>query len=413
MRYFLSIIFWLFWSANASAIDGVELYGSDHFGTVVVIPTNEQTEVAVNLIIATGAAEDEVFEGLAHFAEHRSFVGAIQASGYRGSFNAFTTLKTTEFATEVDPGSLGSVVRFLRATLSNHDIPDAAFEIERNRILREIDIASNGPARRREYCAARKIIFANSPWFNCVIGQRDIINALSLDKVRTFQSIHYTADKSILVIAGPVDVASVQKLVPSTGNARWAGTPLENPAVNDIGSILRTSTSSRLFLGFQSIKLSEPLLPATQSALVLFASIWSLDQIEVALSASLTGDAFIVRDFTVLVEPTGPSMAFVSIAAELERGMIPESARSAIVTAISNLREPGRESLSAKRSALAAQVAQPLVYHQLLLTHVRNRRAALSPADLTDAVSTVPIDAIRAFNRTVLSPGAWRFVTSG
>ena len=410
MRFVLSLLISI--ASTAACAENVTIYGSDQFGTVIVIPADDEEEVSANLIFAAGAAEDGAREGMAHFAEHRAFVGAMRATGYRGSINAFTTLKTTEFATITDPGSLDDVIGFFEAVLSNEPIPEAAFETERTRISREIEVASNAPIARQEFCAARMIVFANTPWQNCVIGQLNVLNALTADDVRAFQSAYYTPDRSVLVIAGSVDVVAVQALIPPTRAPRWLGTPLVEPIINHVGLTASSGIEGRMFIGYQAIDIQGALAPSEQSALAMFASIWSLEDLQTALSEALTESSFIVRDFEVLIEPTGPSMVLVTITAELERGMTADMARSAITKAIGELRVPDRNLLSSQRAALAQQAAQPSVYHLLLLAHLRNRLAPLALPSLIEAFEALPVDVIQSLTSAIYSPASWQFVSS-
>ena len=410
MRFVLSFLFSLV--STAACAENVAIYGSDQFGTVIVIPSDDEYQVAAKLIIAAGAAEDGAREGMAHFAEHRAFVGAMLATGYRGSINAFTMLQTTEFYTLTDPGSLNYVIGFFEAVLSNEPIPEAAFETERTRILREIEDASNKPITSQERCAARMIIFANAPWRNCVLGQFDVFNALTADDVRAFQSEYYTPDRSVLVIAGSVDLVTVQTLIPPKRAPRWLAPPLADPVVNPAGSPVSTGIEGRLFLGYNVIDTPGSLTSSEQSALVMFASIWSLEELRTALSEALTESTFVARNFNVLIEPLGSGMVLATINAELERGMTADMARSAITKAIGELREPDRNLLLSQRAALADHAAQPSVYHQLLLVHLSHRLAPLTLPSLREAFEALPLDTIQSLTRAIYSPDSWQFISS-
>jgi len=408
MRLLLTMLFITI--CNTAAADSISIYGSKHFGTVIVIPIEEQLQVTTNLIFAVGAAEDSGSEGLAHFAEHRAFAGAMLASDYRGSIIAFTTRKITEFTDTTDLGSLPYILRFFQEILSNHPIPDDAFEKERRKIIIEIENNARSSVSGEEFCAALSILYEDPPWTNCVLGKRETIESLSTSTVSDFQEAHYISEKAVLVISGPVNINDVQRLVPPIGDPSWSGTSLEDPKFRNIGPTISSKSLNRLVVGYQIIEIKRESLPLEKTALLLFTDFWHLQELRLSLTKELTGKTYITRNFNLHIQQIGESFALVAITAELERGMTSEQVRYGIKAAIEKMNTPDLSTTSAYLKDFTTEATQKLVYTQILLEHLRNRHAPIDMASLGEAINTLRLDEINALNSAILTPDAWRFV---
>lgn len=394
--------------AGIARADGTEIFGSQTFGTVVAIPVEGMQEVHVSFIIGTGAAEDNGLEGLAHFAEHRAFVGAWNETGYRGSINAYTSLKTTEFTTITDARDLRYVINFYKAVLQNIAITNDEFENERRRISREIEVASQRPIGRGSLCAVRAVIFLTEPWNNCVLGAQLVIDTITESQVELFQENYYKSENSVLVIMGSFNLEDLglgMRLEP-----KWTAVPLPSPVIELNVSEPQLLSDESLIVSYRAINIPKSPTSIDQHALLTLITFLSLERLENAISRNLTGNRYLVRNFSLMVEPLQIDQAIVTITAELERNVAPESAQSAILNSISSLTSTNVTETIMYRDALSQAALEPTNYHRILLAALRNRDAPFSAEQLKNAFASIQIDTVESIEQKIISDEAWSFI---
>ena len=388
----------------------IESYGTASFGTVIVIPIPDQSDVSTTLLVAVGGAEDGQQEGLAHFAEHRAFASAALQTGYRGNLNGFTTLQTTEFSSVSDVVSLPDILEFYELLLKVVDLPEESFERERDRILYEIRVGENSPIKRDEICRAREKMYKNTPWRNCVIGQRSVIKNLQAEDIISFQKSYYNRENAILIIAGAINIEDIQRILPRTDPANWRGSHIPMPLLNENSRVTKYENDGRLLVAYQSIDLPGVSDSVEQSASVAYLSIWGLDAFETELSKSLQESKFLARNFELTIQPSGTQKALVSVAIEMESGIKPEEVVVTLEQAIGNVdKVQGSISLE-RRDALVREVQKPDVYHSLLLAHLRSRRSPFSISTYEQALSKLQTNVIQRMHDSLFKLQEWRFL---
>ena len=411
IRYLLTVVTMLLFTACGAFAEITTIYGSDTFGSVVVIEIPEQTELTVSLFLAVGAAEDGEQEGLAHFAEHRGFVGAQQAANYRGSINAFTTLRTTEFTTVATVRSLPDILTFYGYILENVSISEELFEIERSRIIREIDVAEGLAISRREICSAREDVFNTSPWKNCVLGNRSVIETLQANEVEQFQKQYYTRGNSVLVLSGPVSSEGVQNIIPRTGPAVWSGTPLHTPTFQVRQEYASGEHQGTALLAYRFIELANDIDPIVQSAALTYLAVWGLERFQNQLTETLLGDRHLVRNIDLVIEPIGIGAAMLTVFAELERGVQPNVAIGKINSAIEYMEPEKAELFQPRLISLETEASQPQIFQLLLAAELRNRRAPFDIIEYGQAIRSLRSEDMKNLYESLFDSTGWSFWT--
>ena len=180
--------------------------------------------VSIGVWLRTGTRfEDKSINGVAHFLEHmmfkatrkrtaREIVRRIESLG--GNLNAFTAKEQTCYHIEILDEHLSKAIDVLADVLCREDFPEKEFEKERQVILDEIQSAEDTPDEVvLEYFATK--MFPDHALGNPILGVEDTINAMTMDEMMTFYRNTYTADRTVIAVAGHLQhnklVAQVQQ----------------------------------------------------------------------------------------------------------------------------------------------------------------------------------------------------------
>jgi predicted Zn-dependent peptidase len=176
---------------------------------------------AAGFFVRSGARdEDPALMGVSHFLEHMMFKGTADLSaddlnrrfdeiGARN--NAYTSTEVTCFYAHVLPEHLGDaselLARMLRPALRQDD-----FDREKCVILEEIAMYRDEPYWVL-YEAAMERHFRGHGLGHRVLGTAETIAALSRDQMQAYFDNRYSADNTVVALAGKVDFeAAVQQI---------------------------------------------------------------------------------------------------------------------------------------------------------------------------------------------------------
>ncbi len=169
---------------------------------------------AVWLWIDAGAADEPAARaGAAHFLEHMLFKGtacrAVGAASLEiercgGDLNAFTSWDHTVLHATVRAGRWEQAADVL-ADLARGPLFDPdEFAREREVILDEIRAYADDVGSV-VHDALRARLWPRHPYGRPVLGTPDTVGAMPLDAVRGFWETHWTADRAVFAVAGPVE----------------------------------------------------------------------------------------------------------------------------------------------------------------------------------------------------------------
>ena len=159
--------------------------------------------------------------GLSHFLEHMLFKGTAKRPGSQisrdvqgagGNFNAYTTFDRTVYYIDLPSESIDLALDVLGDAVFNALLPAEEVELEREVILREIDMGMDDPDRR-----VTQALFGNAyrvhPYRNPVIGHREVFEKLQRENLVNYYKAQYVPNNIVLVVVGDIDVDTVKNAV--------------------------------------------------------------------------------------------------------------------------------------------------------------------------------------------------------
>ena len=188
----------------------------------VVIEDHRAPVVTHMVWYKVGSADEPPGQsGIAHFLEHLMFKATgtladgefsriVAANG--GNDNAFTTPDYTAYHQRIAADRLGLVMA-MEADRMTGLAPGAAGVLsERDVVLEErrqvVENSPDGPFSELR----RAALYLNHPYAHPVIGWQHEIEAFDEAKAMAFYRAHYAPNNAILVVAGDVDPAEVERL---------------------------------------------------------------------------------------------------------------------------------------------------------------------------------------------------------
>lgn len=208
--------------------------------TVLAEISREAHTASGGFFVRTGARDEPApLMGVSHFLEHMMFKGCagLSAEALNRAFdeigarnNAYTSTEITCFHAdaipEKFPDALDLLGRMMRPTLAPED-----FETERGVILEEIAMYLDNPFWVLFEATAERH-FANHPMGHRVLGTPDTIRAMTPDQMRAYFEQRYSADNTVVALAGNIDFDAacrqIERLTghwPATGASRTQQPP--------------------------------------------------------------------------------------------------------------------------------------------------------------------------------------------
>ena len=176
--------------------------------------------VTVGVWIDAGSRyETAATNGTAHFLEHLAFKGTKrrdrltlekEVENMGAHLNAYTSREQTVYFANVHPGDLKQGVDILADVLQNSVLAPRAIEEERGVILREMEEVEKS---MEEVLLDRLHLtsFRDSSLGYTILGPEENILSIKREHITNYIKENYTADRMVLVAAGPVDHAELVK----------------------------------------------------------------------------------------------------------------------------------------------------------------------------------------------------------
>ncbi|MBL9032518.1 MAG: insulinase family protein [Phycisphaerae bacterium] len=176
---------------------------------------------AVGFFVRTGARDEApAVMGVSHFLEHMMFKGTedlsaedlnqrFDAMGARN--NAFTSAEMTCFYAHVLPERLGEAADLI-GRMMRPALRDADFTTEKSVILEEIKMYKDEPFWVL-YERLMEAHFGPHPMGHRVLGTDATISALSRDQMAAYFDARYSADTTVVALAGKMDLDAIADVV--------------------------------------------------------------------------------------------------------------------------------------------------------------------------------------------------------
>jgi zinc protease len=230
-RTALSCLLALAAAASASAAEpkiAFETYTLPNGLTVILSPDHRAPQVAVNIWYHVGAANQTPGKsGFAHLFEHMMFSGsqhvpkpaevlASIGAGLGAQANGTTNFDRTNYYETVPANQLPTAL-WLESDRMGYLLP--TLDAEKLRIQRDVvsnerrQSYENRPYGRAFLALCDELYPKPHPYFDCVIGSIDEIQAASVDDVRGFFRQFYVPRNATLAIVGDFDPQVAKELV--------------------------------------------------------------------------------------------------------------------------------------------------------------------------------------------------------
>lgn len=221
-----------------------------------IIPT--AASAACGFYVRTGARDEEPrVMGVSHFLEHMMFKGTdtMSAEDLNRAFddlgatnNAYTSAEITCFYAHVLPERLLQTIDLL-GRMMRPALRVADFDTEKGVILEEIAMYKDNPFWVLYEASLEKHYGAHGMGHR-VLGTDQTITALARDQMKAYFDARYSADNTIVALAGNVDLDAAIAQLESTCGAWQSTRPSRiRPAPTPVGGELRL-TDAKVARGY-------------------------------------------------------------------------------------------------------------------------------------------------------------------
>jgi predicted Zn-dependent peptidase len=201
-------------------------------GLTILAETDDAAHTAAaGFFVKTGARDERTeLMGVSHFLEHLMFKGSERRSAAQlnrdfdrlgARSNAYTSAELTCFHAGVLPEKLPAAIDIL-ADMLRPALREADFATEKGVILEEIAMYEDNPFWVL-YEHAMEHHFGAHPLAHRVLGTKESITALTASQMRDYFRARYSADNTIVALAGRMDFPAVVDQVHRLC-ARWERT---------------------------------------------------------------------------------------------------------------------------------------------------------------------------------------------
>ena len=218
----VGLIFSVLLAAGTAGAERVSSFVLEN-GLQAVVIEDHRAPVVVHMVWYRAGSADEPrgASGVAHFLEHLMFKGTddlppgalsaiVEANG--GSDNAFTSYDYTAYFQRIAADRLDLVMQMEADRMRDLVLSEDDWATELQVIIEERNqrTDSDPSALLREQMRAAQ--YLNHPYGTPVIGWRHEMEALTREDALAWYRRYYAPDNAVLVVAGDVDPAEVERL---------------------------------------------------------------------------------------------------------------------------------------------------------------------------------------------------------
>ncbi|MDP1827549.1 MAG: pitrilysin family protein [Archangium sp.] len=190
---------------------------------VIIVEMPNAHTTAISWAVRVGSRDEPPrLAGISHFVEHLKFRGTdrfptetalhAQFEALGALANGRTSRETTSFWLEVRPGQLAGAVELLGDLACSTTFN--GLEVERRIVIEEVAHYQDEDGVVWDLHDLLLLnLFPGQPMGQPVIGTAPSIRAMTLAELKAWVDRHYTAENSVVVIAGPVDADDAVALV--------------------------------------------------------------------------------------------------------------------------------------------------------------------------------------------------------
>jgi zinc protease len=247
---------------------------------VVYVPDHKSPVVSVQVFYHVGSKDEPADKrGIAHMFEHMMFKGSKNVrpeqhhrfiSAVGGKDNAFTDEDMTGYDANIPPSALDVTLELEAERMRNLLLTQETIDSERQVVLEELRLRADNPIITTR-AAAIELAFRTHPYRHDAIGEKKMLDTVTVADCQKFYDAYYQPNNALLVIVGDVGERTVRDLVDQRFGAIPAGAEPPRPSLAKVEpaqteareSTLTKSVASPLVVGEYHIPggSSDDLLP--------------------------------------------------------------------------------------------------------------------------------------------------------
>jgi zinc protease len=250
----------------------VEVVELDNGFRALLVERGPLPVVASLLWYRVGARDEHSGEtGVSHFLEHMMFKGTpqfpkgqidLQTSKMGGSNNAFTDNDSTAYYFAMAADRWETALEIEASRMRGCLLDPHEFASEKNVVLEELAMGEDDPWRPL-YQATESLLFQVHPYHHPVIGYKQDLERLTVQRMRSYYERHYGSNRAFLVVVGAIDrgraARRIRDLFGGIPRAAEREEPLREPApLGERRAEMHTPHSvTRLSIGFPTCRMGE------------------------------------------------------------------------------------------------------------------------------------------------------------
>ena len=208
-------------------------------GVVLIMQEHRAADVvAVQLWMRVGGRDERPDElGLSHYLEHMLFKGTPTRppgsidrliEGLGGASNAFTSYDFTHYDIVVPSPATRTALEILADIAVNAAFVPAELEAEKKVVFEEMSLTEDDPEK---FLSRRlsEVAYRDHPYGRPILGARELVQALTRDRLNAYYQKHYVPRNMVVVMVGPLTPAEMRPLAAATFG-RLDGPPSARPA---------------------------------------------------------------------------------------------------------------------------------------------------------------------------------------
>ena len=222
---------------------------------IITIPQKNTSTVTFLVLVKTGSKyETKDINGISHFLEHMFFKGTLKRPNtiniaetldrVGGEYNAFTSKEVTGYWAKVDAKHQDIALDWISDIFLNSKLDATELEREKGVIIEEMNMYLDTPTA---YIGDLwdSVLYGDQPAGWKVIGEKENIQAMNRDKIVDYLNKHYSAENTIVCVAGNISDKAVQAKI------RQAFEKINNTAPVDKGTVKEEQTKPSSLVYFK------------------------------------------------------------------------------------------------------------------------------------------------------------------
>lgn len=203
------------------------------------IPMEQTETVLAMVLVGTGADfESKSENGLAHFLEHMCFKGttkrptakdiSIEFDNIGADYNAFTSRAYTGYYARAHKKHAEKIIEMVSDIYLNPTFPKGEVEKEKGVVTQELNMYMDQPGYRISRLLS-EMMYKDQSAGRATLGTKETIASFSRDGLVKYHAKNYSAENTIMVIAGNIDQKKAQSLVQGLFSELDSGKKLLRP----------------------------------------------------------------------------------------------------------------------------------------------------------------------------------------